>query len=99
MKAVRTSQNVIIVTCEPPYEINGPKKFYILEVKSKGSVPLKFNETTCRFDVKDLYYLTDYTFQVNSCFLSSLRSPAAAQRFSLSTSMAPRSSSYELKDL
>lgn len=65
VKAIRTSQNVIIVTCEPPYEINGPKKFYILEVKSKGSVPLKFNETTCRFDVKDLYYLTDYTFQVS----------------------------------
>lgn len=65
MKAIRTSENVIIVTCEPPYEINGPKKFYILEVKSEGSSPLKFNETTCRFDVKDLYYLTDYTFQVS----------------------------------
>nr|XP_048286908.1 receptor-type tyrosine-protein phosphatase C isoform X3 [Myodes glareolus] len=65
VKAIRTSQNVIIVTCEPPNEINGPKKFYILEVKSKGSVPLKFNKTTCRFDVKDLYYLTDYTFQVS----------------------------------
>lgn len=81
MKATRTSQNVIIVTCEPPYEINGPEKFYILEVKSERSLPLKFNQTKCRFDVKDLYYSTDYTFQVNSYFPSSLeRSVSASAR-------------------
>ncbi|XP_050007590.1 receptor-type tyrosine-protein phosphatase C isoform X2 [Alexandromys fortis] len=65
VKAIRMSDNAIRVTCEPPHEINGPRKFYILEVKSKGSLAKTFNETTCRFDVKDLYYSTDYTFRVS----------------------------------
>ncbi|XP_038204921.1 receptor-type tyrosine-protein phosphatase C [Arvicola amphibius] len=65
MKAIRISENAIIVTCEPPHEINGPRKFYILEVKSEGSSPKNFNQTTCRFEVKDLYYSTDYTFLVS----------------------------------
>ncbi|XP_075844238.1 receptor-type tyrosine-protein phosphatase C isoform X2 [Microtus pennsylvanicus] len=65
VKATRMSENAISVTCEPPLEINGPKKFYILEVKSERSSPKTFNKTTCRFDLKDLYYSTDYTFLVS----------------------------------
>ncbi|XP_041504618.1 receptor-type tyrosine-protein phosphatase C [Microtus oregoni] len=65
VKAIRMSENAISVTCEPPHEINGPEKFYILEVKSERSSPKTFNETTCRFDLKDLYYSTDYTFLVS----------------------------------
>ncbi|XP_057626198.1 receptor-type tyrosine-protein phosphatase C [Chionomys nivalis] len=65
VKAIRMSENAISVTCEPPHEINGPRKFYILEVKSKGSSAKTFNQTTCRFDLKDLYYSTDYTFLVS----------------------------------
>lgn len=65
VKAIRMSENAISVTCEPPHEINGPSRFYILEVKSKGSLFKTFNETTCRFEVKDLYYSTDYTFLVS----------------------------------
>lgn len=83
MKAIRTSENVISVTCEPPYEINGPKKFYVLEVKSEGSLPKNFNQTTCRFDVKDLYYSTEYTFLV-SFFNGVYQGEAAVQNQSTS---------------
>ncbi|XP_026635801.1 receptor-type tyrosine-protein phosphatase C [Microtus ochrogaster] len=65
VKAIRVSENAISVTCEPPHEMNGPRKFYILEVRSERSLPKTFNETTCRFDLKDLYYSTDYTFLVS----------------------------------
>ncbi|CAO2637083.1 Receptor-type tyrosine-protein phosphatase C [Lemmus lemmus] len=88
MKATRTSENVISVTCDPPNEINGPRKFYILEVKS-GNAPFKnFNQTTCKFDVKDLYYSTNYTFLVSLCFPSLLLSPPVAQCFSLNNAKA-----------
>lgn len=65
VKAIRMSENAIRVTCELPHEINGPRKFYILEVQSKGSLPKTFNKTTCKFDLKDLYYSTNYTFLVS----------------------------------
>ncbi|XP_051039146.1 receptor-type tyrosine-protein phosphatase C isoform X2 [Phodopus roborovskii] len=65
LKAIRKSENFISVTCDPPNEINGPGKFYILEVKSGGSLFKDFNSTTCKFDVENLYYSTDYTFLVS----------------------------------
>ncbi|XP_040593819.1 receptor-type tyrosine-protein phosphatase C isoform X3 [Mesocricetus auratus] len=62
MKVVRKSENFIIVTCDLPSETNGPGKFYILKVKSGDSLFKDFNSTTCKFDVANLYYSTDYTF-------------------------------------
>lgn len=68
MKAIRKSENFISVTCDPPSEINGPEKVYILKVKSGGSLFRDFKQPTCRFDVENLYYSTDYTFLVRSRF-------------------------------
>ncbi|XP_031239946.1 receptor-type tyrosine-protein phosphatase C isoform X3 [Mastomys coucha] len=64
MKTSRTTENSISVTCGPPYEINGPKTFYILEVKSGGSVVKNDNQSQCQFEVDNLYYSTDYEFLV-----------------------------------
>lgn len=64
MKVSRPTENSIIVTCDPPYEINGPKKIYILEVKSGGSLVKNDSQPRCKFDVENLYYLTDYEFLV-----------------------------------
>ncbi|XP_035301719.1 receptor-type tyrosine-protein phosphatase C isoform X2 [Cricetulus griseus] len=65
MKAIRKSENFISVTCDPPSEINGPEKVYILKVKSGGSLFKDIKQPTCRFDVENLYYSTDYTFLVS----------------------------------
>lgn len=68
MKVIRKQENVISVTCEPPSEINGPEKSYILEVKSGNSLFKNFKHPTCKFEVDNLYYSTEYTFLVRSCF-------------------------------
>ncbi|XP_060220363.1 receptor-type tyrosine-protein phosphatase C isoform X2 [Meriones unguiculatus] len=65
IKVFRKSENAITVTCEPPYEINGPKTFYILEVRSANSLFESFNRTECKFYVENLYYSTDYTILVS----------------------------------
>ncbi|XP_076403630.1 receptor-type tyrosine-protein phosphatase C isoform X3 [Peromyscus maniculatus bairdii] len=65
MKVIRKQENVISVTCEPPSEINGPEKSYILEVKSGNSLFKNFKHPTCKFEVDNLYYLTEYTFLVS----------------------------------
>lgn len=67
MKTSRASDNSINVTCNSPYEINGPQARYILEVKSGGSLVKTFNQSTCKFVVDNLYYSTDYEFLVRSC--------------------------------
>ncbi|GAB1285490.1 Receptor-type tyrosine-protein phosphatase C [Apodemus speciosus] len=64
IKTSRTTENSIIVTCDPPYEINGPEKIYILEVKSGGSLVKNDSQSTCKFYVENLYYLTNYEFLV-----------------------------------
>ncbi|XP_028629609.1 receptor-type tyrosine-protein phosphatase C isoform X2 [Grammomys surdaster] len=64
MKTSRKTENSISVTCEPPSKINGPEKFYILEVKYGGSLVKNENQSTCKFDVEDLYYSTEYEFLV-----------------------------------
>ncbi|XP_052055919.1 receptor-type tyrosine-protein phosphatase C isoform X2 [Apodemus sylvaticus] len=64
MKTSRTTENSIIVTCDRPREINGPKEYYILEVKSGGSLVKNDNQSTCKFDVENLYYSTVYEFLV-----------------------------------
>ncbi|NP_001103359.1 receptor-type tyrosine-protein phosphatase C isoform 2 precursor [Rattus norvegicus] len=64
MKTSRASDNSINVTCNSPYEINGPEARYILEVKSGGSLVKTFNQSTCKFVVDNLYYSTDYEFLV-----------------------------------
>ncbi|XP_055480647.1 receptor-type tyrosine-protein phosphatase C isoform X3 [Psammomys obesus] len=65
MTVARKSENAVTVTCEQPNEINGPKTFYILEVRSANSLFKSFNETDCIFNVENLYYSTDYTFLVS----------------------------------
>ncbi|XP_029394994.1 receptor-type tyrosine-protein phosphatase C isoform X1 [Mus pahari] len=64
MKTSRVTDNSINVTCGLPYETNGPKIFYILEVKIGGSVVKSDNKSTCQFYVDNLYYSTDYEFRV-----------------------------------
>ncbi|XP_052593047.1 receptor-type tyrosine-protein phosphatase C isoform X2 [Peromyscus californicus insignis] len=65
LRVIRKQENVISVTCEPPSEINGPGKSYILEVKSGDSLFKNFKHHTCKFEVDNLYYSTDYTFLVS----------------------------------
>lgn len=65
MKTSRATDNSINVTCGPPYETNGPKTYYILEVRSGGSSVIKYNKTQCQFYVDNLYYSTDYEFLIS----------------------------------
>ncbi|XP_037067260.1 receptor-type tyrosine-protein phosphatase C isoform X2 [Peromyscus leucopus] len=65
MRVIRKQENVISVTCEPPSEINGPEKHYILEVKHGDSLFKNFKHPTCKFEVDNLYYSTKYTFLVS----------------------------------
>ncbi|XP_036058169.1 receptor-type tyrosine-protein phosphatase C [Onychomys torridus] len=65
LRVTRKQQNVINVICEPPSEINGPGKSYILEVKSGDTLFKKFKHPTCKFEVDNLHYSTDYTFLVS----------------------------------
>ncbi|XP_051004271.1 receptor-type tyrosine-protein phosphatase C [Acomys russatus] len=71
VRTFRTSENIIRVTCDPPDDFNGPRKLYILDVKSGNSFFKNFSHTRCKFDVDDLYYLTTYKFLNNklSCVI------------------------------
>ncbi|XP_058130911.1 receptor-type tyrosine-protein phosphatase C isoform X2 [Dasypus novemcinctus] len=58
------SDNSVLVECRPPSEINGPETRYLLEVKYGAEVVRNMSNKTCQFSVKELHYLTEYTFWV-----------------------------------
>ncbi|XP_054546268.1 receptor-type tyrosine-protein phosphatase C isoform X2 [Talpa occidentalis] len=63
LKVASTSDNSMNVICKPPKELNGPKGCYHLIVKG-GHDMRTTNSKDCNFSVKDLHYLTEYTFEV-----------------------------------
>ncbi|XP_008060615.1 receptor-type tyrosine-protein phosphatase C [Carlito syrichta] len=66
LNASATSDNSILIKCEPPDNLNGPNSCeYHLNVTSENITVEKFNETRCHFHVPDLHYSTVYTFVVN----------------------------------
>ncbi|XP_021532839.2 receptor-type tyrosine-protein phosphatase C isoform X3 [Aotus nancymaae] len=57
-----TSENSMLVKCNPPKDLNGPRGRYHLEVKDGDSLVRNESNHTCLFHVKNLQYSTKYTF-------------------------------------
>ncbi|XP_063155947.1 receptor-type tyrosine-protein phosphatase C [Candoia aspera] len=53
------ANNAVKVTCTGPKELNGPFEIYMLKWNGHG-----MNESSCEFNVKDLYFLKTYNFTV-----------------------------------
>nr|XP_021532839.1 receptor-type tyrosine-protein phosphatase C isoform X3 [Aotus nancymaae] len=57
-----TSENSMLVKCNAPKDLNGPRGRYHLEVKDGDSLVRNESNHTCLFHVKNLQYSTKYTF-------------------------------------
>ncbi|XP_077784509.1 receptor-type tyrosine-protein phosphatase C isoform X5 [Podarcis muralis] len=53
------ANNAVKIKCSKPEQINGPKEEYILYLEDENKT-----KKDCSFEVKDLAYLTTYTFKV-----------------------------------
>uniref|UniRef100_A0A2K5C8A3 Receptor-type tyrosine-protein phosphatase C n=1 Tax=Aotus nancymaae TaxID=37293 RepID=A0A2K5C8A3_AOTNA len=60
-----TSENSMLVKCNAPKDLNGPRGRYHLEVKDGDSLVRNESNHTCLFHVKNLQYSTKYTFSYN----------------------------------
>ncbi|XP_036611170.1 receptor-type tyrosine-protein phosphatase C isoform X2 [Trichosurus vulpecula] len=58
-----TSDNSVIVACEEPQDKNGPTLTYYLNVTSLYGNRSQKN-TTCRFALYDLHFMTNHTFEL-----------------------------------
>ncbi|XP_063582107.1 receptor-type tyrosine-protein phosphatase C isoform X5 [Pongo abelii] len=58
-----TSDNSMHVKCGPPRDRNGPNERYYLEVEAGNTLVRNESHKNCDFRVKDLQYLTNYTFK------------------------------------
>ncbi|XP_036926369.1 receptor-type tyrosine-protein phosphatase C [Sturnira hondurensis] len=58
------TDNSVLVTCQRPDQIHGPKTNYSLSVKTGGAEVQRRWEKECRFVVKDLSYSTQYSFEI-----------------------------------
>ncbi|XP_053462739.1 receptor-type tyrosine-protein phosphatase C isoform X2 [Nycticebus coucang] len=63
MTIFRTSDNSMLIKCNPPRDLNGPETRYYLQVEL-GDASLDKNNKTCYFHVENLQYSTDYKFGV-----------------------------------
>ncbi|XP_039984091.1 receptor-type tyrosine-protein phosphatase C isoform X2 [Xiphias gladius] len=62
-----TDHNVITVECNHSGVFNGPTKKYIARLSYGGNIVQKTHGNKCKFQFKDLSYLTIYTVQVTAC--------------------------------
>ncbi|XP_054432524.1 receptor-type tyrosine-protein phosphatase C [Pteronotus mesoamericanus] len=58
------SDNSMMVVCQMPDHINGPNLSYSLDVKTEGTLVESQNKEKCQFLVHNLYYSTNYDFEV-----------------------------------
>ncbi|XP_024900484.1 receptor-type tyrosine-protein phosphatase C isoform X2 [Pteropus alecto] len=65
VKISRMSDNTMRVICDPPLDFNGPGECcYKLDIKTGGTQVGNKSQRNCLFIVEDLYYSTQYDFEI-----------------------------------
>ncbi|XP_078497159.1 receptor-type tyrosine-protein phosphatase C isoform X2 [Lissotriton helveticus] len=59
VKGYLETSNKVKITCDPPNQIKGPRKVYILHFDGKT-----YNKANCKFHLEDLSYLREYHYEL-----------------------------------